>query len=183
MINFDGKKKRIIYTYGVYDLMHPGHIRFFQKCKRVGDILIVGIVSDKEVQTVKDPKKPIMQESWRFELVKNVKCVDYVINQKTYDPSENLLAMNKLGLKVDILAKGDDMYQIKGVDTIESLGGKFLPIPYEKSENFSTSELIRKILDLHTEVIRIPDRDGKGPRTQSPRPSIRMGGRKKGNCK
>ena len=147
MINFDGKKKRIIYTYGVYDLMHPGHIRFFQKCKRVGDILIVGIVSDKEVQTVKDPKKPIMPETWRYELVKNVKCVDYVLYQTTYDPSNNLKSLAKKGLKVDVLTKGDDMYQIKGVDTIESLGGKFLALPYEKRGGYSTTKLIKKVLE------------------------------------
>ena len=144
MIKFDTEGKTIVYTYGVYDLMHPGHIKFFQKCKALGDILIVGIVSDKEVRTVKDPKKPIMPEEWRTELVENVKCVDYVLQQPTYNPSDILESLAKRGIKVDILTKGDDMYQIKGIDTIEKLGGRFIAPAY--TDGYSTSSLIKKII-------------------------------------
>ena len=129
---------------------------------------------------MKDPKKPIMPEDWRFELVKNVKCVDYVLNQKTYDPSPVLKSLAKRGIKVDILTKGDDMYQIKGIDTIKKLGGRFITPPY--TAGYSTSDLVKKILNRYAEVKNMPNKDGKGPRVRSPRPSVKKGGRKKGKC-
>ena len=88
-----------------------------------------------------------MPEEWRFELVENVKCVDYVVNQKTYDPTEVLESLNKNGIKVDILTKGDDMYQIKGIETIEKLGGRFIAPSY--TEGFSTSSLIKKVVERY----------------------------------
>jgi len=144
MIDFDSKDKTIVYTYGVFDLTHPGHIEFFRKCKKLGDILIVGIVLDKEIRTEKDPRKPIMPEEWRFKNVEAIKYVDYVINQKTYNPSNNLISLHKKGIKVDILAKGDDMYQIHGTKTIEKLGGRFITPAY--TEGYSTSELIKTVM-------------------------------------
>ena len=148
MIEFnDYNGKTIVYTYGVFDLLHPGHIEFFKKCKKLGDILIVGIVRDKEVREVKDPKKPIMPEDWRFKLVENVKSVDYVLYQETYNPSDNLLSLSEKGLVIDILAKGDDMYQIQGIETIEKLGGRFIAPAY--SPEYSTSDIIKKIVSRY----------------------------------
>ena len=147
MIDFAEKPNRIVYTYGVFDLIHPGHIAFLGKCKALGDFLIVGVVLDKEIRTVKDPKKPIMPENWRLELLQNIKAVDYVLYQETYDPADNLLLLAKEGIKVDVLAKGDDMFQIKGVSTIEKLGGKFVAPSY--TSGYSTSEIIGKIVERY----------------------------------
>ena len=133
----------IIYTYGVFDLLHPGHIKLLEKAKKLGDYLIVGIVGDKAVSELKGKDRPIQLAKDRLFIIENLKCVDKVMHQKTYNPSKNLLLLEQKHMKVNILTKGDDWEKIPGEELIKKLGGKLIKLPYSKK--FSTTSMVKKI--------------------------------------
>jgi D-beta-D-heptose 7-phosphate kinase/D-beta-D-heptose 1-phosphate adenosyltransferase len=137
---------KYIYTYGVFDLLHPGHVRFLKKCKELDKktYLIVGVVSDKEVKENKDPRKPILTQFERMEILSHLNTIDRVMLQATYDPVPNLISLKNEGIKVEIVAKGDDKFQIHGEKYLLENGGKFIFPKYE--EAFSTSDIIKKII-------------------------------------
>lgn len=136
-----------IYTYGVFDLLHPGHVRFLKKCRELmpSSYLIVGVISDSEVRENKDPRKPILSQNDRMEILSHLNTVDRVMLQHTYDPVPNLINLKNEGLKIEILAKGDDKFQIHGEKYLNENGGKFVFPKYENE--FSTSDIIKKIIE------------------------------------
>ena len=129
----------VVYTYGVWDLLHPGHVNILKKAKSFGDYLIVGVVADEPVKNLKGDGRPIQNQTDRFIITNNLKCVNFAIRQEKYDPSSIL---EKLA-KINILVKGDDWDYIPGQEMIEKLGGKLIRPSY--SANYSTSSLISKI--------------------------------------
>jgi len=135
-----------IYTYGVFDLLHPGHVRFLKKCKELmpSSYLIVGVVSDREVKQNKDSRKPILTQNERMEILSHLSTVDRVMLQQTYDPVPNLRFLKNEGIQIEILAKGDDKFQIHGEKYVIENGGKFVFPKYENE--FSTSDIIKKII-------------------------------------
>jgi D-glycero-beta-D-manno-heptose 1-phosphate adenylyltransferase len=132
--------KIYVYTYGVFDLLHPGHIILLNKAKALGDYLIVGIVSDKAVKELKGVDRPILFQKDRATLIGNLKCVDEVIYQDEYDPTKQI---KNYPYNIDILVKGDDWEYIPGTETVESSGGKLVKLSY--STEYSTSAIIEKI--------------------------------------
>lgn len=130
--------EKIVYTYGAWDLLHPGHVKMLETAKSYGDKLIVGIVSDKAVRELKGKDRPIQNQKARLQMVRSLRCVDSVTYQNEYDPTPNL-EMYRPG----ILVKGDDWEHIPGSEYIESHGGKLIKPPYTKGP--STSALIKKI--------------------------------------
>jgi len=132
--------KIIVYTYGVFDILHPGHINVLKNAKALGDFLVVGIVADEPVRKLKGDTRPIMPQADRAALISALKCVDDVVLQKEYDPSQNILQYTQ---KINILTKGDDWDFIPGTSAVESIGGKLIKLPYTQSQ--STSAIIRKI--------------------------------------
>ena len=135
----DGKK--IVFTNGCYDILHVGHIHCFQESKRLGDILIVAVNSDRSVGILKGPLRPIVPEGERAELIAAMESVDYVTIFDQEDPFEVVSAV-----KPDILIKGGDwsIETIVGRELVESYGGKVMNIPLV--EGISTSEIIEKIV-------------------------------------
>ncbi len=131
--------KKIVYTYGAWDLIHPGHLIFLNRAKELGDYLIVGTVADKPIKELKGEERPVQKADDRNFLVSNFKCVDASLIQSEYDPSDILTSL----LRVDILTKGDDWEYIPGQETIEKLGGKLVKLGYSKS--YSTSSTISRI--------------------------------------
>tara|TARA_Y100001970_G_scaffold247143_1_gene315667 strand:- start:1186 stop:1683 length:498 start_codon:yes stop_codon:yes gene_type:complete len=131
--------KVIVYTYGAWDLVHPGHIRFLSRAKELGDFLIVGIISDKQIKEFKGIDRPIQSENDRLINIGSLRMVDAVIRQPIYDPSAQLNQISK----IDILTKGDDWDYIPGEETIQSLGGKLIKLGY--TDNFSTSAIVKKM--------------------------------------
>jgi rfaE bifunctional protein nucleotidyltransferase chain/domain len=132
---------QIVFTNGVFDLLHPGHVRYLREARRLGDALIVGVNSDRSVRSLaKDPNRPINPESDRAELLAAFGCVDAVVIFDEDTPHEIVAA-----LKPDILAKGADWGpdNIVGRDIVERHGGKVVRIPVV--EGYSTSKLIAKI--------------------------------------
>lgn len=131
--------KKVVYTYGVWDLLHPGHIKLLIRARKLGDFLVVGVVKDKPIKCLKGKDRPIQSLNERLFIVSALKCVDVAIVQSEYDPSREL---RKIG-RVDILVKGDDWERIPGGNTIRAMGGKLIKLSY--SSGYSTSALVSKI--------------------------------------
>ena len=97
------KGKRIVFTNGCFDLLHVGHVRYLKKAKTLGDVLIVGVNSDTSVRKLKGPKRPILPEEERVEILSGLGCVDYVTLFAEMDPLKLITS-----LRPDILVKGGD---------------------------------------------------------------------------
>jgi len=131
---------KLVFTNGVFDLLHPGHIRYLQDARRLGDALIVGINSDRSVRANKGPERPITPEGERAEVLAALECVDAVAIFDEETPVEIVRR-----LQPDVLVKGADWAadNIVGRDTVEARGGRVVRM--ELSKGYSTTELIRKV--------------------------------------
>ena len=131
--------QRIVFTNGVFDLLHPGHVRYLQAARREGDVLIVGINSDRSVRANKGPSRPIMPEHERAEVLEALACVDAVVVFDEETPAAIIEA-----LQPDVLVKGADWAAdaIVGRDTVEARGGKVVRMPIESG--WSTSAIIER---------------------------------------
>jgi rfaE bifunctional protein nucleotidyltransferase chain/domain len=141
--------KRVVFTNGVFDILHRGHVEYLCSAKELGDFLIVGINSDKSVKKIKGDKKPIVSQEDRAFILSNLICVDAVCIFDEETPA-NLISY----VIPDILVKGGDykMEEIVGRDTVEKNGGKVITIPL--IEGKSTTNIIATILErFHKENI------------------------------
>ena len=132
--------RRIVFTNGVFDLLHPGHVRYLQEARRLGDLLIVGLNADESVRRNKGPERPINPEEERAEIVAALACVDAVVVFREDTPAEIIRLV-----RPDILVKGADWPadQIVGRDTVEAAGGRVVLVPVEAG--YSTSSLVARI--------------------------------------
>jgi rfaE bifunctional protein nucleotidyltransferase chain/domain len=132
--------KTIVFTNGVFDLLHPGHVRYLQNARREGDALIVGVNSDRSVKTIKGSTRPINPETERAEVVAALSAVDAVV---VFDEDDPQRVIDRL--QPDVLAKGADWAadRIIGRETVEARGGRVVRIPL--AEGYSTSAIIKKI--------------------------------------
>jgi D-beta-D-heptose 7-phosphate kinase/D-beta-D-heptose 1-phosphate adenosyltransferase len=133
-------RKKIVFTNGCFDLLHPGHVTILEGAKAKGDILVVALNSDLSVEKLKGTGRPILPLKDRARLMAALSCVDYVTSFDEATP-EQLIKK----LQPDVLIKGGDYQgkEIVGKETVEANGGYVDTIPFE--ENHSTSALIRKI--------------------------------------
>jgi len=141
MKDLQAKGKRIVFTNGCFDLLHIGHVRYLEEAKAMGDVLVVGVNSDTSVRKLKGPKRPILPEDERTEILSGLGCVDYVTLFDEIDPLKLITS-----LRPDVLVKGGDWTkeQIVGRDEVERSGGEVFVIPFVKRA--STSNLIETIL-------------------------------------
>lgn len=132
--------KKVVFTNGCFDLLHRGHVHILREAKASGDLLIVGINSDRSVKSIKGPARPILPETDRVELIAAMEMVDYVVLFDEPDPYQLIAA-----IKPNVLVKGGDWNenQIIGADLVERDGGRVALIPYLKG--FSTTEIIERI--------------------------------------
>ena len=135
------KGKRIVFTNGCFDLLHIGHVRYLEKAKIFGDILVVGINSDSSVRKLKGPKRPLLPVRERAEILSGLGCVDYVTIFDELDPLKLITS-----LQPNVLVKGGDWTkeQIVGGEVVEESGGEVVIIPFVRGA--STSDLIETIL-------------------------------------
>lgn len=135
------KRKRIVFTNGCFDLLHIGHVRYLEEAKDLGDVLVVGINSDTSVRKLKGPKRPILPEEERAEILSGLGCVDYVTLFNEVDPLKLITS-----LRPDVLVKGGDWAreQVVGREVVERSGGEVVIIPFVGKA--STSNLIETIL-------------------------------------
>jgi D-glycero-beta-D-manno-heptose 1-phosphate adenylyltransferase len=132
--------RTVVFTNGVFDLLHPGHVRYLRDARREGDVLIVAVNSDRSVHAIKGPARPVNPEAERAEVVAALACVDAVV---VFDEETPQQVISRL--QPDVLAKGADwaMDAIIGRETVERRGGRVVRIPL--AEGYSTSAIIEKI--------------------------------------
>ena len=132
--------KTVVFTNGVFDILHPGHLRYLQQARALGDALILGLNSDASVRRNKGPERPINPEAERAEILEALECVDAVVAFDEDTPAEIIAAVQP-----DILVKGADWAAdaIVGRDTVEARGGRVVRIPVE--EGYSTTAIIERI--------------------------------------
>jgi rfaE bifunctional protein nucleotidyltransferase chain/domain len=132
--------RRIVFTNGCFDLLHPGHIGSLEQARALGDALIVGLNSDASVRQLKGAGRPVLPERERAEILAALECVDAVVIFDALTPREIIA-----GLLPDVLVKGADWPgdQIVGREEVEAAGGRVVSIPVVPG--YSTTEILRKI--------------------------------------
>jgi D-beta-D-heptose 7-phosphate kinase/D-beta-D-heptose 1-phosphate adenosyltransferase len=132
--------RRIVFTNGVFDLLHPGHVRYLQDARALGDLLVVGINADESVRRNKGPTRPINPQHERAEVLAALACVDAVVIFSEDTPAEIIRLVQP-----DVLVKGADWAAdaIVGRDTVEARGGQVVRIPVE--EGYSTTAIIERV--------------------------------------
>jgi rfaE bifunctional protein nucleotidyltransferase chain/domain len=138
--------KKIVITNGVFDLLHPGHVRYLKAARAEGDALLVAINSDRSVSAIKGPARPLTPESERAEILDALSCVDAVVVFDEETPAEIIAAVQP-----HVLVKGADWApdKIVGRDTVEAAGGKVVLMPVE--QGWSTTSIVAKVQALRND--------------------------------
>jgi len=136
--------RKIVFTNGCFDLIHLGHVKYFQFAKSQGDILVVGVNTDDSIRRLKGPKRPVVNELDRVGVLEELESIDYLIRFDDDTPEKLIHA-----IKPDVLVKGEDYNksQVVGADFVESCGGRVALAPLVNGR--STSSVIQKILEAY----------------------------------
>lgn len=135
---------RLVFSNGVFDLLHPGHVRYLQSARRLGDALIVAVNDDASARALaKGPDRPLIPANERAELLAALECVDAVVVFGEATP-QDIIAM----LQPDVLVKGADWADgsIVGADVVRARGGEVVRIPL--TEGYSTTAIVQRIKTL-----------------------------------
>ncbi len=132
--------ERIVFTNGVFDLLHRGHVEYLEEAAALGDRLVVGVNSDASARRLKGPERPLVCEDERAELLAALECVDLVVLFDE-DTPERLIR----DVAPDVLVKGGDwsLDQIVGREFVEARGGRALSVPL--CEGLSTTAIVERI--------------------------------------
>lgn len=138
------KNMKVVFTNGCFDIVHAGHIDYLLKAKELGDILMVGMNSDRSVRNIKGNKRPVINEKERSYILSNLAPVDYVI---LFDEDTPLNLITELA--PDVLIKGADwnINEIVGKEVVEKNGGVVKTIKFVNEQ--STSKIIQLITDRY----------------------------------
>jgi len=133
----------VVFTNGVFDLVHPGHVTYLAAARAEGDVLIIAINSDRSVRANKGPSRPILPEQERAELLAALEVVDAVVIFDDETPAAIVEA-----LQPDVLVKGADWAHdaIVGRDTVEARGGRVVRI--EVVPGYSTSRIVARMQEI-----------------------------------
>jgi D-beta-D-heptose 7-phosphate kinase/D-beta-D-heptose 1-phosphate adenosyltransferase len=136
--------RRIVFTNGVFDVLHPGHVRYLREARSFGDALIVGVNADDSVRRNKGPARPISPQFERAEVIGALEAVDAVVIFGEDTPAEIIRLVQP-----DVLVKGDDWPpdQIVGRDTVEARGGEVILVSVE--QGYSTTSIVEKVKSDH----------------------------------
>jgi D-beta-D-heptose 7-phosphate kinase/D-beta-D-heptose 1-phosphate adenosyltransferase len=132
--------KKLVFTNGVFDILHVGHVRYLAQARELGDALVVAINSDASVRELKGEARPLVNQDERAEVLSALSSVDYVTVFDDISP-RSLIAE----LLPDVLVKGGDyaLDQIHGREEVEAAGGRVISLPFV--EGNSTSEIIERM--------------------------------------
>jgi D-beta-D-heptose 7-phosphate kinase/D-beta-D-heptose 1-phosphate adenosyltransferase len=133
--------KTLVFTNGVFDLLHPGHVKYLQQARQLGDALVVAVNSDRSARALeKGPERPVNNANERAEVLAALACVDAAVVFDEDTPHEIVEA-----LEPDVLVKGADWAPgtIVGANTVEARGGRVVRVPV--IEGYSTTDLIEKV--------------------------------------
>jgi len=135
--------KKVVFTNGCYDILHPGHIRLLERARSLGDVLILALNTDESVQRLKGPTRPFFDEHTRAELALHLEAVDAVTLFGEDTPRELVAA-----LQPDVLVKGADwVHFIAGREEVEAAGGQVYALPLEPG--YSTTGIADRIIAQH----------------------------------
>jgi rfaE bifunctional protein nucleotidyltransferase chain/domain len=136
----DGKK--VVFTNGCFDLLHPGHVRYLAAARAAGDLLVVAVNDDRSVRRLKGPTRPVQTADARAEVLAALACVDHVVVFAGDTPLAEIEA-----IAPDVLAKGADWAEdaIVGADFVRERGGRVLRVPLVQGE--STTRLVARARD------------------------------------
>lgn len=131
---------RLVFTNGVFDLLHVGHVRYLAAARALGEALVVAINSDRSVRELKGPDRPVFAERERAEILAALRSVDYVVIFDDVSP-RSLIKQ----LLPDVLVKGGDyrIDEIHGREEVEAAGGKVIPLPFVPGA--STTSLLERM--------------------------------------
>ena len=132
--------KRLVFTNGVFDLLHVGHVRYLAAARNFGDALVVAINSDRTVRQLKGDNRPIINENERAEILAALRAVTYVTVFDDISPRSVITS-----LLPDVLVKGGDyaLDEIHGRDEVEAAGGRVVSLPFV--EGASTSTIVERM--------------------------------------
>ena len=140
--------KKVVFTNGCYDILHPGHIRLLESARSLGDILILALNTDASVQRLKGPTRPLISQDQRAELAAALEAVDAVTFFDEDTPRELIAAVLP-----DVLIKGADWaHFIAGREEVEAAGGKVLALPLEPG--YSTTGILEEVLSRSQPAIK-----------------------------
>ena len=133
---------KVVFTNGVFDLLHPGHVELLQFARAQGDLLVVGVNDDASVRRLKGEKRPIFPLAERLEILAALECVDFLVPFSEDTPLQLIRALDR----IDVLVKGGDYAPetVVGREEVEAAGGKLCL--YKLSGGYSSSALIEKIV-------------------------------------
>lgn len=136
--------RRIVFTNGCFDLIHLGHVKYFQFARAQGDLLIVGVNTDSSIRNLKGPQRPIVNEHDRIEVLEELESIDYLVRFEDATPLRLIEA-----IRPDVLVKGADYKKedVVGWDVVEQTGGRVALAPL--IDGRSTSNVIRRILEAY----------------------------------
>jgi len=136
--------KKIVFTNGCFDIMHAGHVRYLAAAKSEGEILIIGMNSDKSVKSIKGEKRPVTPQNQRAEVLAGLQCVDYIVFFDEPDPLRLIQT-----IMPDVLVKGEDWTEDKiiGADLVKANKGKVVRVALYP--DISTSLIIEKIIKMY----------------------------------
>jgi D-beta-D-heptose 7-phosphate kinase/D-beta-D-heptose 1-phosphate adenosyltransferase len=140
--------KKIVFTNGVFDILHVGHIRYLKLARTLGEALVVAVNSDRSVRELKGEGRPLTNESDRTEILAALEAVDYVTIFDDISP-RSLIAE----LLPDVLVKGGDysLDQIHGREEVEAAGGAVVSLPLV--EGMSTTNILKKAVSIKKEPL------------------------------
>ena len=136
------ERKRIVFTNGCFDILHPGHTRYLFAARKLGDYLIVAVNSDRSVKTIKGSGRPIMPQEARAEVLAALSCTDGIVIFEDENPLKVIQY-----LMPDVLVKGGDWAEERmiGAEVVRGAGGEIRTIPFVSG--YSTTHIIKRIKD------------------------------------
>ena len=137
---FHDSGQRLVFTNGVFDLLHVGHVRYLAQARELGEALVVAVNSDRSVRALKGPERPVFSQDERAEILAALRNVDYVVIFDNVSPRSFISQ-----LLPDVLVKGGDyrLDQIDGREEVEAVGGTVITLPFV--DGSSTTSLIQRI--------------------------------------
>jgi D-beta-D-heptose 7-phosphate kinase / D-beta-D-heptose 1-phosphate adenosyltransferase len=138
------RNAKIVFTNGVFDILHAGHVSYIRDARALGDALVLGLNSDASVRSIKGPKRPLLHEADRAKLIAALRFVDAVILFDQETPLDLITF-----IQPDVMVKGGDYTRdtIVGADVVESRGGRVVTIPL--TEGRSTTGIVERIIERY----------------------------------
>ena len=136
--------RQVVFTNGCFDILHVGHVRYLAAAREAGDLLVVGLNSDRSVRLIKGADRPIITQGQRAEVLAGLGCVDFVV---LFDESDPLMLIQ--ALNPNVLVKGEDWSEdrIIGANHVKSKGGQVVRVKF--ADNMSTSVIIDRIITTY----------------------------------